>query len=676
MIKWCIMKSVLVIIFVVTSSFSFAKWEPCNNSYFDSQIASIKENGEYLYAVTIGKGVLISTDKGATWFSRSNGLGTKSISELAFRNTSIFAGSSSGLFYSSNLGLSWSWLSKSMEYEHFYTIDMNGIYIFAGTGKGVFLSTDNGTSWEQKLVSPIGSFIRSVKVVGKNVYAITQNNFYHSSDNGNSWVIRNEGLNTKSLSAISIKNSEIFVATEEGLYYSNNHGKNWREISNNRDIYGLSTNDEAIIFIASNYIFISSDNGVNWEIKPLDKEIEFVSSSYSKNNIIILSTYDGKIFKSNDKGKTWIKARINLLKTKVSSFVKNEFNLVAGTGEGIFLSSNNGERWHQKNSGMINLDIKSLVIKDNVIISGIENGVFMADYRLNWFSAFSWLSSLSGKLTTLATDGVNIIFSRAKGELYKSTNNGINWDRCQKVFDKNVLSLCYDNDFLYAGTTDGFFISTNHGESFSDYSNGLKSKIINSIHVANGIIFAGTGGGGVFSSSDGGNTWISKQNGLKSQYIRGFCSYGNFIFAASIDGVFMSSDKGENWIEINDNLTNKNVYSVIVSGDYLFAGTSDDGIFRTKLSDYGISGLNDFSQKTLSISPNPASDFITIQFSNKELKPFVTNYKIQIFDMLGVEVISTFAPTNEEKLRIDVSHLPAGVYVIRIGDKVEKFVKM
>jgi hypothetical protein len=31
---------------------------------------------------------------------------------------------------------------------------------------------------------------------------------------------------------------------------------------------------------------------------------------------------------------------------------------------------------------------------------------------------------------------------------------------------------------------------------------------------------------------------------------------------------------------------------------------------------------------------------------------------------------------DQSQQRIDVSHLPAGVYFIRIGDKVEKFVKM
>ena len=51
---------------------------------------------------------------------------------------------------------------------------------------------------------------------------------------------------------------------------------------------------------------------------------------------------------------------------------------------------------------------------------------------------------------------------------------------------------------------------------------------------------------------------------------------------------------------------------------------------------------------------------------------------MQIFDMLGIE-IKDLTPTPlqfGEGLRIDVSHLTAGVYFIKIGDKVEKFVKV
>ncbi len=64
------------------------------------------------------------------------------------------------------------------------------------------------------------------------------------------------------------------------------------------------------------------------------------------------------------------------------------------------------------------------------------------------------------------------------------------------------------------------------------------------------------------------------------------------------------------------------------------------------------------------ISPNPVSDFLCIN-SNIELG------KIKIYSALGLKVLDT-----EWKERIDVSGLVPGVYFVRVGDKVSKFIKI
>jgi WD40 repeat protein len=82
--------------------------------------------------------------------------------------------------------------------------------------------------------------------------------------------------------------------------------------------------------------------------------------------------------------------------------------------------------------------------------------------------------------------------------------------------------------------------------------------------------------------------------------------------------------------------------------------------------------------------PNPASDYIEISIpdiTNHTLKGVVETgqEKIQIFNTLGIEVSSAGEGVNEVDgggYRIDISNLPVGVYFIKIGDRVEKFVKM
>ena len=97
----------------------------------------------------------------------------------------------------------------------------------------------------------------------------------------------------------------------------------------------------------------------------------------------------------------------------------------------------------------------------------------------------------------------------------------------------------------------------------------------------------------------------------------------------------------------------------------------------TNWLDQGTNSINSTNtDDMISVYPNPANDFITIQFSNKGLKPFVTSDKVVIFDMLGVEIMSVGTGLDLSTQRIDVSKLNPGMYFIRIGDKMQKFVKM
>ena len=71
------------------------------------------------------------------------------------------------------------------------------------------------------------------------------------------------------------------------------------------------------------------------------------------------------------------------------------------------------------------------------------------------------------------------------------------------------------------------------------------------------------------------------------------------------------------------------------------------------------------------ISPNPAGDYIDISIDRDDgLLP----REVQILDLLGL-VVSKSELTDGNN-RVDISNLPRGTYFIKVGDKVEKFVKM
>ena len=85
-------------------------------------------------------------------------------------------------------------------------------------------------------------------------------------------------------------------------------------------------------------------------------------------------------------------------------------------------------------------------------------------------------------------------------------------------------------------------------------------------------------------------------------------------------------------------------------------------------------GVNDDSPELFDISPNPAEDFIEIFVGSRHAS---TNTDIRIFNIFG-EIVKNPTQTlpEGESLRIDVSGLPSGMYFVRVGEKVGKFVKI
>jgi len=95
-------------------------------------------------------------------------------------------------------------------------------------------------------------------------------------------------------------------------------------------------------------------------------------------------------------------------------------------------------------------------------------------------------------------------------------------------------------------------------------------------------------------------------------------------------------------------------------------------------------------ESDISIYPDPTSDFITINLesigacSNENSNGANPIASIEIYDVMGMKVISDVRHLGDvgHLNRIDVSHLPAGVYFVKIAGSngacsiVEKFVKM
>ena len=151
----------------------------------------------------------------------------------------------------------------------------------------------------------------------------------------------------------------------------------------------------------------------------------------------------------------------------------------------------------------------------------------------------------TGDIRNLVINSRGHIFAPAQAGVYRSTDNGKNWE-LTGLEGTGIRTLAIrTNGDLFAGTTDGVYRSTDNGDNWSLL--GLTDELV--------VSFAFNSSGHIFA----GVYWLTSPGG---------------------GGVYRSTDNGENWTRVG--LINNYVSSLAVnSSGYIFAGTQYNGIFRS-----------------------------------------------------------------------------------------------
>ena len=135
---------------------------------------------------------------------------------------------------------------------------------------------------------------------------------------------------------------------------------------------------------------------------------------------------------------------------------------------------------------------------------------------------------------------------------------------------------------LFAGTSEGCFLSTNDGTNWIVVDSGLTNASISAFAVINSNIFAGTQGGGVFLSTNKGGNWAIIDSGLTNTYVNTLAVSGKNIFAGTEGGgVFLSTNNGANWTAVNEGLWNLFIKSLASVSSNIFAALEYGGILRS-----------------------------------------------------------------------------------------------
>ncbi len=318
--------------------------------------------------------------------------------------------------------------------------------------------------------------------------------------------------------------------------------------------------------------------------------------------------------------------------------------------------------------------------------SSDDNGEEWNDYSPNFNTSISplILDGFVANENEIYLCGMNLLQRAFWGY---SNDGGANY--VSTVFNESQVNFKIFKDVstntLLMGSSSGLYTSSDNGNNWQkhDYFDASNSGAIRTLNYHNNILFATDDKSNVFRSFDIGKTWVkSTLPEIGNSWFVDISKYDNYLL---MHGTNSSNKKAIMYFSYNNGSTWSKLFEMdgiarnaFIMNDSIYVVVSNGKIFKSWLQPLSISEPFPSKENGIRIHPNPATDYITIQTSVGFKTSEVSDNKI--FNMLGECVITTpsaaHTPLQEGNLRIDVSHLPTGVYYIRVGNQTQMFVKV
>ncbi|MEK7496807.1 MAG: T9SS type A sorting domain-containing protein [Patescibacteria group bacterium] len=547
---------------------------------------------------------------------------------------------------------------------------------------GVFVllvSSNNGRSWWREPIDS-GTVVKCM-TVGKsgNIFINLNKKIYRMSSDGSNWI-------------------EVWP-------------KNILNYEQPYDLIG-GFNNTLLLSFKRDYsngiaMFRSLDDGISWgSISVGSRDNNITLLGRAGNNLFAAKhNFSGMII-SRDSGATWsdIERGLDGLKTTALAVTPSNHLLIGNYRDGIYRSTNQGQTYKKVTTNDSYYDVYSI----KTILGHPEGGFFAVDGRRILFSELggSWqkisdIYPLHLNYLSIVSNGVmfTVVFS---GSNYytvgKSMDNGITWNYEVSLPGPRSASpsafLAIDSAMFYSfyNVEYGGWLwrSTNEGINWNKINkpsdNGY-SCITVLKYCKHGILFAaisqvytGTYDGSVlYYSSDKGVTWRTiLSSGYFSRTITSFKSYdlvennkGQLVFA-STEGLVYSTDHGANWFYGSGTLNNEKVTVTSLAADSSgrwYAGTYEDGVYKINQLITDISednSTNPFDYKLHQNYPNPFNPTTTIKFS----LPKSSEVSLVVYNLLGQKVAVLL---NQEKLssgehqkQFQSHNLSSGIYFYKL----------
>jgi photosystem II stability/assembly factor-like uncharacterized protein len=665
------MKTIALFITLFISFQSNAQWVKIGGPSLGS-ILSLAVDGTKVYAGTYGGGIFRSTDNGNTWTEANNGITSLFTVSISISGSQIYAVAGNEVYLSEDEAISWTLVNNGLPPFIFETSIALNNKVFVGLHYGVYVSVDNGNFWSVFNNGLTNLDAQHFAAIGSKLIVGTRNGgLFITEMDSCSWTPLNGGFPTY-ITALEVKNNIIYAgAAGDGIYISTDTGATWRHTNNlngiaNGSIFSIASNNSTVYAGTLDGCYSTTDTGHTWQEISSGLTNRFVNAFAVNSNTLFAGTQGSGVFNSSDNVVMWNSSNINVTGSFSEGILKAG-NSIYNYGEGgIYRSSNSGITWTDMNDNIVltyapNINVYSMASDGVYLYAGLQldGAIRSADSGLTWTPINNGLDLISD-VYDIKCSG-SYVYANTSFGFFVSSDHGDTWTSTDfKLFENMTVS----GNKIFGGSSAGIELSTDNGLTWNFITNGLPSSFASTdLYSDENTIYTATNQG-LYMSSDTGNTWSLLNNPSSShQFI---CVYGKGpnILASSINRgeITFSSDNGITWTTFNTGLPNTYITSFIIDGTNAFAGTRGSGVYlNSNLINYIKDEIK--SELSLQVIPNPSTgDFTVISNSIND------HSRLEIINMDGRIIYSEKIKSDAngiEHLKINVSN---GAYIVKISD--------
>jgi photosystem II stability/assembly factor-like uncharacterized protein len=495
-------------------------WYTRDHRMYEGYVYSLvvdPRNAETVYAGTWSRGLLKTTNGGASW----QRLGPGWVGALALDPNdpeTIYVGAvgsytataESGVSKSTDGGRTWQPAGLQGTNVEALAVDPEHAEIlYASTDKGLMKSTDGGENWHAGGLEGWGDGVMINPERPTTLYARTDGGIFKSRDGARTWTRVHADLKDVDIDVLVLDPSDsktLYAGSETGVLKSTDSGASWKFSA--AGMTGAAVEDVAAAPGNSAYALVSSqglfkrarDGWGRVFAAPAASALTALAVDPQSPETLYVATDDGRIYRTSDGGDSWKSLGPSIRKLTITTLAvdpQNPRTLYAGNDgkRGIVKSSDGGATWRalpRDSLGRRGPDEVSMLaidprnpsnlhaFADGDYLNSHDGGTTwnIPDVRLHEVGALALDPSEPTTTMYVGTtfDAPERYRSDADTRLFKSTDGGTNWRDLNVSFGGHSVNALAVNpqarQQVYAGTDDGLFASSDGGESWRRYEGG------------------------------------------------------------------------------------------------------------------------------------------------------------------------------------------------------------